>query len=352
MQNKKLNLHLFLLDETAVELYSLTHMQIDPSNPFLASFGWNELFQRSYEELYKPGLFLGRIVGQGKGHYHVQIDPQLAIEASITTQIRNAAKTSLDFPGVGDWVLMSSAPGTPKASIHCIVKRKSVVQRKRGGASQETQLIVTNVDFIFVVTSLNEDFDIQRLGRYWALGELSGASTVFILTKTDICDDPDKYVDQLRSKFDNVDIFKVSRGDTASLEALQKYFTPGLTTVLLGSSGVGKSTLTNYLLGSDLQKTQGLSGDVRGRHTTTSRNILRTRWGGLVIDTPGMQEVSTFEAAENTQKTFPDIEALMLTCKFTNCRHGHDPGCAISSSIKKGSLSAERWNAFLKLKDP
>ncbi|MCC6137334.1 MAG: ribosome small subunit-dependent GTPase A [Bdellovibrionaceae bacterium] len=319
------------------------------SNSFLVSLGWDESFQKSWNELQQPGLFPGRIMSQGKGHYHVLIAPEISVEAAITSQLRNAAKSAVDFPGVGDWVILSAASGTQKANIHSILNRKSVVQRKRGGTSQEVQLLVTNVDFIFVVTSLNEDFDMQRLASYREIGEQSGGKTVFILTKTDICEDPDKYVHQLQSQFGNIDIYKISSNDNNSIDKLQKYFAPGITTVLLGSSGVGKSTLTNYLLGLELQKTQGLSGESRGRHTTTSRNILYTRWGGLVIDTPGMQEVSTFEANVPAPTTFADIEELMLKCKFTNCRHGNDPGCAISSSIKKGTLSADRWSLFIKI---
>lgn len=336
----------------AIDSYSLAHMQSHLTDSFFASFGWGPFFQKSYEENQKPGFLPGRIVSQGKGHYHVQISEDVAVEATITSQLRNTAKTPVDLPGVGDWVLMSAAPGHQKAIIHHILDRKSIVQRKRGGASREPQLLVTNVDHIFIVTSLNEDFDIQRLNRYWSLGEMSGANTVFILTKIDLCTDPDKYEQQLISRFGPADIFKISKNDETSMASLEKYFTPGLTTVLLGSSGVGKSTFTNYLLGLELQKTQGLSGEIRGRHTTTSRNILKTRWGGLVIDTPGMQDVATFEQPDTILKTYSDIEALMLHCKFTNCRHGHDPGCAISSGLKKGTLSTERWNEFLKSNKP
>lgn len=325
-------------------------MSTESSQLFLKSFGWDDTFAQCFSEDPKSNVIPGRIISQAKGHYHVQIGFDLSVEASITSQLRNAVKSPLDYPGVGDWVVLSPLDGSQKAIIQRVLTRKNQLQRKRGGASTEPQLLVTNVDHVFIVTSLNEDFDIDRLGRYLAIGQESGAQTVLILTKKDICKNPQDYVDQLTTAFGKVAIYKTSSDDTASLDQLQRYFETGRTTVLLGSSGVGKSTLTNYLLGVDAQKTQDLSGDIRGRHTTTSRNLLVTRWGGLVIDTPGMQEVSTFESVDVVQEVFADVEDLMLKCKFTNCRHGADPGCAIVKGIKTGDLSQERWNSYLKLK--
>ncbi len=318
---------------------------------FLASFGWNTSFQNSFDEDRAPNDIPGRIISQGKGHYHVQVGPQTVVEAAVTSQLRNSTKSILDFPGVGDWVVLSHLQSSQKATIQRVLTRRNILQRKRGGASQEPQLLVSNVDHVFIVTSLNEDFDLQRLGRYLAIGKDSGAEIVFVLSKTDLCSTADEYVKQLQDFFGSVTIHKISNRTPATVQPLVKYFPPGKTTVLLGSSGVGKSTLTNYLLGLDQQKTQGLSGETRGRHTTTSRNLLVTQWGGLVIDTPGMQEVSTVEPITTTQKTFPDIEELMLQCKFTNCRHGNDPGCAISKGIKNGSLDPHRWQEYLKTQD-
>jgi ribosome biogenesis GTPase / thiamine phosphate phosphatase len=321
----------------------------DQLNPFLISLGWNDFFQHSFNENSGPGMFPGRIISQGKGHYHVQIGDQAVIEASITSKLRHETKTNLDFPGVGDWVVMTSGQGSKKANIHRVLHRKSLLQRKRVGAPQESQLLVTNVDFIFIVTSMNEDFDLQRLGRYLALSRESGATPLLLLTKADLCENPDIYVHPLKAEFGDVDVFKISSHDNASMDPLQKFFAPGMTSVLLGSSGVGKSTFTNYLLGTEFQKTQSLGGEAKGRHTTTSRNLFITRWGGLVIDTPGMQEVAALDSEDEKQSQFPDIEELMLQCKFTNCRHGSDPGCAISSSLKKGTLLPDRWNEFLKV---
>ncbi len=324
-------------------------MQKKSLDAFLVSFGWNDFFQASFNENTESGVFPGRVISQGKGHYHVQIAPQTVVEAAITSGLRHSAATAIDLPGVGDWVAMTGESGTNKANIHRVLQRKSILQRKRVGSSQETQLIVTNVDFVFIVTSLNEDFDLQRLGRYLALCKDCGAKPIFLLTKTDLCQDPDHFIQQLRADFGNVDSFQLSQKNIASMEQLHTFFAPGMTSVLLGSSGVGKSTLTNFLLGSEFQKTRDLSGEAKGRHTTTSRNLFVTRWGGLVIDTPGMQEIAMLNSTLETHKKFLDIEELMLRCKFTNCRHGNDPGCAISASLKKGTLLHDRWNDFLRL---
>lgn len=317
-------------------------------DPFLISLGWNDFFQASFEKDAEPGLTPGRIIGQGRGHYHVQVGPQDILEASITNRLRHAAKVASDFPGVGDWVTIARGQGSQKASIHSILKRKSLIQRKRAGTLQETQLIVTNVDFVIVATSPNEDFDLDRLGRYLALSKDSGATPILLITKSDLSSNPGEYIKRLKKEFGDVDVYAISNKDSSTIDELQKFFKPGMTTVLLGSSGVGKSTLTNYLLGLEAQKTQTLSGDIRGRHTTTARNLLVTRWGGLVIDTPGMQDITTIDSEEGTQKEFPDIEELVLQCKFTNCRHKSDPGCAISGAIKDGKLTEERWDDYIR----
>ncbi len=319
-------------------------------NPFLKNLGWDDFFQESFNEKSEPHHFPGRVVNQGKGHYHVQIGLQAIIEASITSKLRHTAKTSLDLPGVGDWVSLTTGQGTTKASIQNVLQRKTLVQRKRAGPSQEAQLIVANVDFIFLTTSLNEDFDTDRLLRYLALAQESGAQPILLLTKMDLCQNLGHYTRQLGSQFDDVEIVKISSHDALSIENLKKFFAPGKTSVLLGSSGVGKSTLTNDLLGSESQKTQGLSGEAKGRHTTTSRNLFITRWGGLVIDTPGMQEIAATEPSELHQMQFLEIEELMLQCKFTNCRHGNDPGCAISAGLKKGTLAPALWDKYKKNK--
>ncbi len=320
-----------------------------PLNPFLLSIGWSEFFQSSFETCtadHSGTAFApARIVSQGRGNYRVLIEPKLNLEAVVTGKLHKVAKDGAGFPAVGDWVAITLSEGNRKAEIHHVLARKSLVQRRRVGSKHENQIIAANVDFLIIVTSLNEDFDLERLGRYIALGKESGVTPVLLLTKADLCLDPQEYVAKIKSQFPDVQSFTISDRDSTSFNALQVFFTPGMASVLVGSSGVGKSTLCNFLIGVDAQKTSEVSTDSRGKHTTTARSLLVTRWGGLVIDTPGMQEVAV--VGEVQAEEFPDIEDLILKCKFTNCRHGGDPGCAVMRALNDGFLDLKRWQNYL-----
>jgi ribosome biogenesis GTPase len=319
---------------------------------FLESFGWDNSFKASFESFESfetAGLSVGRIIGQGRGSYRVQISTNHSLDATINSKFRKAtsADKSLAYPAVGDWVAFSFESDSLHISIQHVLKRKSVIQRQKLTAQHDTQVIAANVDFMFVVSSLNEDFDLVQMSRYLSLGRDSGATPIILLTKADLCPNPNHFVKLCQSEFNNVEIILISTSNLLSLESLQKYFMAGKTSVLIGSSGVGKSTLTNFLIGSDLQKTQGLSAESRGRHTTTARDLIVTHWGGFVIDTPGMQEVSAVGTGEQKAIDFSVIEQLMLQCKFTNCRHENDPGCAVTAALKSKTLSRDEWDKFL-----
>ncbi len=322
---------------------------MSPLNPFLHSIGWSEFFQSSFETCtadHSATAFApARVVSQGRGNYRVLIEPKLTLEAVVTGKLHKVAKDGAGFPAVGDWVAITLSEGNRKAEIHHVLARKSLVQRRRVGSKYDNQIIAANVDFLIIVTSLNEDFDLERLGRYIALGQESGVTPILVLTKADLCVDPQSYVTKIKSEFPDVEAFTISDRDSASFNALQVFFNPGMASVLVGSSGVGKSTLCNFLIGVDAQKTSEVSTDSRGKHTTTARSLLVTRWGGLVIDTPGMQEVAV--VGEVQAEEFPDIEDLILKCKFTNCRHGGDPGCAVVRALKDGFLDLKRWQSYL-----
>ena len=323
---------------------------MSPVNPFLLSIGWNPFFQASFDNGNSDhpanAFALARVVSQGRGNYRVHVGPELILEAVVTGKLHKVAKDGAGFPAVGDWVAITLSDGNRIAEIHRVLERKSLVQRRRVGNRHENQIIAANVDFFIIVTSLNEDFDLDRLGRYIALGQESGVTPVLLLTKADLCPNPQEYTAKIKSQFPDVKSFTISDRDPASFEALHVFFSPGMASVLVGSSGVGKSTLSNFLIGADAQKTSGVGNDSRGKHTTTARSLLITRWGGLVIDTPGMQEVAV--VGEVVADDFPDIEDLILKCKFTNCRHGGDPGCAVVRALKDGSLDPNRWQSYLK----
>jgi ribosome biogenesis GTPase len=318
-------------------------------NPFLLSIGWNEFFQASFDNdqsIHSAAAFApARVVSQGRDNYRVLVKPELILDAVISGKLHKLSKDGAGFPAVGDWVVISLSEGNRKAEVHRVLERKSVIQRKRVGNTRVNQIIAANVDFLLIVTSLNEDFDLERIGRYISLGQESGVTPVLVLTKTDLCPNPQDYIAKIESEFPDVESFAISDRELASFDALNVFFASGMTSVLVGSSGVGKSTLCNYLIGIDAQKTSEVGTASRGKHTTTARSLLVTRWGGLVIDTPGMQEVVA--VGEVVAKGFPDIEDLILKCKFTNCRHGADPGCAVARALKDGSLDLERWQSYL-----
>ena len=316
------------------------------SDPFFASLGWNHDFIKSFAETDGLGFQAARIVGQGKGHYHLQVSLQTTQEAAITTKFHDSIRQAAEFPTVGDWVTFKPGAGNQHASIHRILKRKSLLQRRRAGSDHEMQLIAANVDEILIVTSCNEDFDIPRLSRYVALAQDSKIAPIFVLTKTDLSPDPPQYVSRLKMAFQQVPVLLFSNQQPGSIEPLKEFFGFGKTAVLLGSSGVGKSTLTNELLGFHSQKTQTLSSESRGRHTTTARNLRFTRWGGIVIDTPGMQEISEQPREDDLQKNFADLEQLALKCKFSNCLHKNEPGCALKKAMNHGEITVARLEAY------
>lgn len=318
-------------------------------NPFLLSIGWSEFFQLSFEscknEQPATSFAPARVVSQGRDNYRVLVGPEFILDAVVTGKLHKIAKNGAGFPAVGDWVAITVSEGNRKAEIHRVLARKSLVQRKRVGNKHENQIIAANVDFLIIATSLNEDFDLERLGRYTALAQESGVTPVLLLTKTDLCPQPQDYIAKINSRFPDIKSLAISDRDPTSFEALQVFFSQGMASALVGSSGVGKSTLCNFLIGVDAQKTSEVSTASRGKHTTTARSLLVTRWGGLVIDTPGMQEIAV--VSEVVVETFHDIEDLMLKCKFTNCRHGKDPGCAVVRALKDGSLDLKRWQSYL-----
>ncbi|MBX9767497.1 MAG: ribosome small subunit-dependent GTPase A [Bdellovibrionales bacterium] len=313
---------------------------------FLSSLGWNDSFQESFHQDAEPGALPARIIGQERGHYRIQFGPQETLEAVITKKFRHSAREAVDFPAVGDWITFTHEPNSQHATIHRTLKRKNALQRKKVGTQSGTQVIATNVDFAFIVTSLNEDFDLERVGRYVTICRECDVSCILLLTKADLCLAPQSYIEKCRDRFNSIESVLISKESPDSFQQLKRFFEKQKTTVLLGSSGVGKSTLTNYLVGADSQKTQTLSAESRGRHTTTSRNLLVTRWGGLVIDTPGMQDIAPLNQHQGIQEDFSDIEELALKCKFTNCQHRTEPGCAINAALKTGALDSIRWTEF------
>ena len=269
-----------------------------------------------------PEYTLGRVLSQEKDLYRM-ITAEGEYLAKVSGKFRYQAAHPSDFPAVGDFVMAGGIGKGTQAVIHQVLPRKSVFMRKAAGSDRKEQLVATNIDIVFLCMALNQDFNVRRLERYLSIAWDSGAKPVVVLTKSDICED---------------------------IEEKLPYLSAGTTAAFLGSSGVGKSTLVNRLLGEERLATGDIRNDDKGRHTTTHRELLFLPDGGMVIDTPGMRELGMWDAKSGIDRTFSDIEELALQCRFRDCTHTVESGCAVQKALKNGTLSKERMKSYQKLK--
>lgn len=289
-----------------------------------------------------------RIISQEKGLYRlISEDGERCGE--ISGKLMYRAERGSDYPAVGDFVFICKANADEIAVIHEILPRKSVFIRKAAGIKNDEQVVAANIDTVFICMSLNNDFNLRRLERYLSLAWESGAVPVIVLTKADLCDDLTAKIEKVESIAFGVDIVCTSSVLSDGCAKLLPYIKPGRTVALIGSSGVGKSTLINRLLGEERLDTNGLRNDDKGRHTTTRRELILLENGGMVIDTPGMRELGMVNAEDGIDKAFADIEELSAKCRFRNCTHTNEPGCAVMQAISDGNLSEGRWLSYQKL---
>lgn len=296
-----------------------------------------------------PELTVGRITLQEKGMYRIRtiMGEQNAL---VSGKFQFDAQSSSDYPAVGDYVMVSCAdPDT--AIIHQVLPRKSLFVRKAAGTSKTEQAVAANIDTVFLCMSLNNDFNLRRLERYLAVAWESGADPVVVLTKADLCADLPQKQREVEAIAMGVDILTASAMELEGYRQIMPYITEGRTVAFVGSSGVGKSTLINRLLGEERLATDGLRKDDKGHHTTTHRELLFLPNGAMVIDTPGMRELGMWDAASGVEQTFTDIEALTAQCRFRNCSHTSEPGCAVRAAIRSGELDSGRWQSYQKLKN-
>lgn len=315
----------------------------------LELLGWTHFFSKNFESYKQEGYTVGRVALEHKTTY-ILYTAQGELQAEVTGKLRYRASGRQDFPAVGDWVVISVREAETWAVIHAILPRKTKFARKTVGKKTEEQIIATNLDTVFLVSGLDGDFNLRRIERYLILVWESGANPVILLNKADLCDDVDQRRADVEAIALGVPIVVLSAAKNQGLETLHPYLSPGQTVALLGSSGVGKSTITNQLMGKVVQSIQPVrQGDNRGRHTTTHRELMVLPSGGLLIDTPGMREIQLWTGGEGLQETFVDIEMLAKQCRFQDCQHEHEPGCAVRQALEDGTLDEQRFLNHQKL---
>lgn len=305
----------------------------------LEALGWNAHRQQQFSAYAQQGRVPGRVVSEHRTHLEVALAGGEVV-AEVPGRLHNAAEVRSDLPGVGDFVAVSPSAGDGPAIIEAVLPRTSALIRQ-AVSERRPQLLAANVDTVLIVTTCDGDFNLERIKRYLTLVEDGGAVPVIVINKADIATDIEAAAGALRDMAPEVAVHVLSAHRADEVAALACYFDGGRTLALLGSSGVGKSTLTNQLLGHEAQATQPVRAyDNRGRHTTTHRQLLARPGGGAIIDTPGMRGLELWEAeAEPVENdAFELIETLAADCRFRNCRHASEPGCAVRSAIERGEL--------------
>jgi ribosome biogenesis GTPase len=323
----------------------------------LHMLGWDERFIQLFAEHSESGLKPARVAQEHKKLYTVWMEAGER-SARVTGKFHHEAKSRADFPAVGDWVAVDVTADNSVTTIHAVLPRRSSFSRKAvlaggpkyGDGRIEEQVLSANVDTAFLVTGLDNDFNLRRIERYLAVAWESGCSPVIVLNKADVCDDVAERVAKVEEISVGTPVQAISAATGDSIDLLRQYLGEGRTGAFLGSSGVGKSTIINRLLGEDRLDTGGVRlDDSRGRHTTTSRELLLLPGGGVVIDTPGMREIALWGEESGLSRAFEDIEQLMGRCRFGDCSHESEPGCALREAIERGDLDPKRYASYLKL---
>jgi len=313
----------------------------------LEALGWNRRWQEKFEALCGEGLVAARVVGEHRNQYRVGTDFG-ELSAITTGKLRHLSAHRSDLPGVGDFVALSLREGASAATIEIVLPRTSELVRKASGKT-DPQLIGANIDVVFIVTALGGDFDLERMKRYLALVQQSGGIPVIVVNKSDLENDLVGPAGLIEGIDPTIAVHVIGARAREGIAILEQYFAGNRTVALIGSSGVGKSTLTNKLLGRDAQATQNVRDyDGRGRHTTTSRHLLIRMQGGTIVDTPGLRGLELWNTPDPTERDFDDIESLAVQCRFRDCRHTREPGCAVTSAIARGEIDGERLTEYLK----
>jgi ribosome biogenesis GTPase len=324
-------------------------MNNEPRKIELEDLGYNAFFESNRKAVGLTGYAIARIIAEYKETYRVK-NTNGEYLAKITGRQRFNASRREDYPAVGDWVAITELD-KEKATIHRILPRATTLKKKHTG-KQETQVIAANVDVAFIIGSVDRDYNLNRFERYLVLAHEGGVKPVIILNKIDLISEAEiiSKMNEIKDRFNDLDVILTSVMLEQEIDTLMHYIVKGNTYCFLGSSGVGKSSLINKLLGSDIIKTMEISSHAgRGKHTTTSRELYLIRNGGIVIDNPGMREVGIADTSEGIKEVFREIAVLSKQCKYVDCTHTHEPGCAVLDSIKDEKLDEEKYANYIRL---
>ncbi len=318
-------------------------------SPPLEALGWNERLAEAFAPHAAEGLVPGRVALEHTHIYRVfTADGEWL--ARVSGRLRHHALHRTDFPAVGDWVAVEPGEGGGDARILAVLPRSSRFSRRASGDPTEEQIVAANIDTVFLVSGLDDDFNPRRIERYLVVASDSGATPVIVLNKADLVADSSAIVTEVRQLNPGVDVHAVSCERPESLEVLRGYLGFGRTGALLGSSGVGKSSIINQLIGHELLRTSEVRvSDSRGRHTSTARQLVVLPGSGVLIDTPGMRELQLWETEKSLAGSFLDIEARAADCRFRDCQHRTEPGCAVRAAVAAGEIAPERLESYYKL---